>query len=95
MTEPLKNLAWTRKVLNGFQHCTLVATTLSTKRVEQLWANLSLNRLATRLDLKAKLVVDTETGMSDNIYLNHHNLARAAGHIIRATLSKICRYNDG
>ena len=32
-----------------------------------------------KIGLKAKLVVDTETGMSDNIYLNHHNLARARG----------------
>ena len=34
---------------------------------------------ADKIGLKAKLLVDTETGMSDNIYLNHHNLARARG----------------
>ena len=34
---------------------------------------------AEKIGLKAKLVVDTETGMSDNIYLNQHNLARARG----------------
>ncbi len=32
-----------------------------------------------KIGLKAQLVVDTETGMSDNIYLNQHNLARARG----------------
>ena len=32
-----------------------------------------------KIGLKAKLLVDTETGMSDNIYLNQHNLARARG----------------
>ena len=32
-----------------------------------------------RIGLKAKLAVDVETGMSDNIYLNQHNLARARG----------------
>ena len=34
---------------------------------------------AEKIGLKAKLVIDTETGMSDNIYLNQHNLARARG----------------
>ena len=34
---------------------------------------------AEKIGLKAKLVVDTETGMSDNLYLNQHNLARARG----------------
>ena len=34
---------------------------------------------AEKIGLKSKLVIDTETGMSDNIYLNQHNLARARG----------------
>ena len=34
---------------------------------------------ADKIGLKAKLVIDTETGMSDNVYLNQHNLARARG----------------
>ena len=34
---------------------------------------------ADKIGLKAKLVIDNETGMSDNIYLNQHNLARARG----------------
>ena len=32
-----------------------------------------------KIGLKAKLSVDKETGLSDNIYLTHHNLARARG----------------
>ena len=34
---------------------------------------------AEKIGLKSKLVIYTETGMSDNIYLNQHNLARARG----------------
>ena len=34
---------------------------------------------ADKIGLKAKLAVDRETGMTDNIYLTHHNLARARG----------------
>ena len=41
---------------------------------------------AEKIGLKAKLVIDTETGMSDNIYLNQHNLALARAYTARGTL---------
>jgi len=34
---------------------------------------------ADKIGLKSRLYMDVETGMSDNIYLNQHNLARARG----------------
>ena len=34
---------------------------------------------ADKIGLKSRLHMDVETGMSDNIYLNQHNLARARG----------------
>ena len=34
---------------------------------------------ADKIGLKSRLSMDVETGMSDNIYLNQHNLARARG----------------
>ncbi len=40
---------------------------------------LQFKAFAEKIGLKSKLVIDTETGMSDNIYLNQHNLARARG----------------
>lgn len=40
---------------------------------------LQYSSFADKVGLKAKLAVDIETGMSDNIYLTQHNLARARG----------------